>query len=44
MNEDQAIGIKTLARSIGEPLRQIVSNAGQDAATGTYGDMGGMGM
>ena len=25
--------------SIEEPLRQIVANAGEDAATGTYGDM-----
>jgi chaperonin GroEL len=45
-NEDQVIGIKILARSIEEPLRQIVSNAGEDAAVvladvkkgkGTYG-------
>jgi len=45
-NEDQAIGIKILSRSIEEPLRQIVSNAGEDAAVvladvkkgkGTYG-------
>ncbi|MDQ5918111.1 MAG: chaperonin GroEL, partial [Pseudomonadota bacterium] len=30
-NEDQAIGIKILSRSIEEPLRQIVANAGEDA-------------
>jgi chaperonin GroEL len=46
VNEDQAIGIKILVRSIEEPLRQIVANAGEDAAVvlaevkkgkGTYG-------
>src|SRR6201991_2389541 len=31
-NEDQAVGIRILARSIEEPLRQIVANAGEDAA------------
>jgi chaperonin GroEL len=31
-NEDQTHGIKILARAIEEPLRQIVSNAGEDAA------------
>jgi chaperonin GroEL len=31
-NEDQNHGIKILARSIEEPLRQIVTNAGEDAA------------
>jgi chaperonin GroEL len=45
-NEDQTTGIKILARSIEEPLRQIVANAGEDAAVvlnrvregkGTYG-------
>jgi len=45
-NEDQAIGIKILSRAIEEPLRQIVTNAGEDAAVvlakvkegkGTYG-------
>jgi chaperonin GroEL len=45
-NEDQATGIKILSRAIEEPLRQIVSNAGEDAAVvlakvkdgkGTYG-------
>jgi chaperonin GroEL len=45
-NDDQAIGIKILSRSIEEPLRQIVANAGDDAAVvlakvkegkGTYG-------
>jgi chaperonin GroEL len=46
VNEDQAIGIKLLSRAIEEPLRQIVANAGEDAAVvladvkkgkGTYG-------
>jgi chaperonin GroEL len=45
-NEDQTVGIRILARSIEEPLRQIVDNAGEDAAVvlnkvkegkGTYG-------
>src|SRR5476651_513312 len=31
-NEDQTTGIKILARAIEEPLRQIVTNAGVDAA------------
>jgi chaperonin GroEL len=31
-NDDQTTGIKILARSIEEPLRQIVANAGEDAA------------
>ena len=31
-NEDQNYGIKILARAIEEPLRQIVTNAGEDAA------------
>jgi chaperonin GroEL len=31
-NEDQAFGIRILLRSIEEPLRQIVANAGEDAA------------
>jgi chaperonin GroEL len=31
-NEDQTMGIKILARSIEESLRQIVTNAGEDAA------------
>jgi chaperonin GroEL len=31
-NEDQNHGIKILSRAIQEPLRQIVSNAGEDAA------------
>src|SRR5690606_19791536 len=30
-NEDQAFGVRILARAIEEPLRQIVTNAGQDA-------------
>jgi chaperonin GroEL len=32
VNEDQAVGIRILSRSIEEPLRQIVDNAGEDAA------------
>jgi chaperonin GroEL len=45
-NEDQAFGVKILVRAIEEPLRQIVANAGEDAAVvlakvkegkGTYG-------
>jgi chaperonin GroEL len=31
-NDDQNTGIKILARAIEEPLRQIVTNAGEDAA------------
>ena len=31
-NEDQAFGIRILSRAIEEPLRQIVANAGEDAA------------
>jgi chaperonin GroEL len=31
-NEDQGFGIRLLARAIEEPLRQIVANAGEDAA------------
>ncbi len=31
-NEDQNFGIRILVRSIEEPLRQIVANAGEDAA------------
>ena len=31
-NEDQTMGIRILARSIEEPLRNIVENAGEDAA------------
>jgi chaperonin GroEL len=31
-NDDQTTGIRILARSIEEPLRQIVANAGEDAA------------
>jgi chaperonin GroEL len=31
-NEDQTTGIRLLARAIEEPLRQIVENAGEDAA------------
>jgi chaperonin GroEL len=45
-NDDQATGIRILSRAIEEPLRQIVANAGDDAAVvlakvrdgkGTYG-------
>jgi chaperonin GroEL len=52
-NEDQAIGIKLLSRAIEEPLRQIVANAGEDAAVvlaqvksgkGTYGYNAGTGV
>jgi chaperonin GroEL len=32
VNEDQTTGIRILARAIEEPLRQIVTNAGEDAA------------
>ncbi len=32
VNEDQAFGIRILSRAIEEPLRQIVTNAGDDAA------------
>jgi chaperonin GroEL len=31
-NEDQHVGVRILARAIEEPLRQIVDNAGEDAA------------
>jgi chaperonin GroEL len=31
-NEDQTVGMRILSRSIEEPLRQIVENAGEDAA------------
>jgi len=31
-NEDQGVGIRILSRAIEEPLRQIVDNAGEDAA------------
>ena len=31
-NEDQGVGVRILARAIEEPLRQIVENAGEDAA------------
>ena len=32
LEPDQAVGIRILSRSIEEPLRQIVDNAGEDAA------------
>jgi chaperonin GroEL len=31
-NEDQTVGIRLLARAMEVPLRQIVENAGEDAA------------
>ena len=31
-NDDQNVGIKILERALEEPLRQIVSNAGNDAS------------
>jgi chaperonin GroEL len=31
-NEDQQVGVRILSRAIEEPLRQIVENAGEDAA------------
>jgi chaperonin GroEL len=31
-NDDQTVGIRILARAIEEPLRNIVENAGEDAA------------
>src|SRR5688572_13027926 len=31
-NEDQSVGIRILHRAVEEPLRQIVENAGEDAA------------
>src|SRR5687768_2847447 len=31
-NEDQAFGVRILVRAIEEPLRQVVTNAGEDAA------------
>ena len=31
-NEDQTVGVRILHRAIEEPLRQIVDNAGEDAA------------
>jgi chaperonin GroEL len=51
-NEDQTVGIRILSRSIEEPLRQIVENAGEDAAVvlnavkagkGAYGYNAGLG-
>jgi chaperonin GroEL len=32
LNEDQTVGIRILHRAVEEPLRQIVENAGEDAA------------
>src|SRR6202161_2402422 len=43
VNEDQTAGIRILARSIEEPLRQIVSNAGEDAAVVLNRVRGGQG-
>ncbi|MFM2290049.1 MAG: molecular chaperone GroEL, partial [Pseudomonadota bacterium] len=51
-NEDQTVGIRILTRAIEEPLRQIVENAGEDAAVilnkvkegkGSYGYNAGTG-
>src|SRR5690348_13259556 len=42
-NEDQSVGIRILARSIEEPLRQIVENAGEDAAVVLNAVKGGKG-
>ncbi|MFO1426361.1 MAG: chaperonin GroEL [Steroidobacteraceae bacterium] len=42
-NEDQTVGIRILARSIEEPLRQIVENAGEDAAVILNNVKGGKG-
>jgi len=43
INEDQTVGIRILARSIEEPLRQIVDNAGEDAAVILNNVKGGKG-
>jgi chaperonin GroEL len=42
-NEDQTVGIRILSRSIEEPLRQIVENAGDDAAVILNNVKGGKG-
>ena len=42
-NEDQTVGIRILSRSIEEPLRQIVENAGEDAAVILNNVKGGKG-
>ena len=42
-NEDQTVGIRILSRSIEEPLRQIVENAGEDAAVVLNARQGGQG-
>jgi chaperonin GroEL len=42
-NEDQTVGIRLLARAIEEPLRQIVENAGEDAAVVLNAVKAGMG-
>jgi chaperonin GroEL len=42
-NEDQTVGIRMLARAIEEPLRQIVENAGEDAAVVLNAVKGGKG-
>ncbi len=42
-NEDQTVGIRILSRSIEEPLRQIVDNAGEDAAVILNNVKGGKG-
>jgi chaperonin GroEL len=42
-NEDQTVGIRILSRAIEEPLRQIVENAGDDAAVILNNVKGGKG-
>jgi chaperonin GroEL len=42
-NEDQTVGIRILSRAIEEPLRQIVENAGEDAAVVLNNVKGGKG-
>jgi chaperonin GroEL len=42
-NEDQSVGINILRRAIEEPLRQIVGNAGTDAAVVLNAVVGGKG-
>jgi chaperonin GroEL len=42
-NEDQTVGINILKRAIEEPLRQIVGNAGTDAAVVLNAVLGGKG-
>jgi chaperonin GroEL len=42
-NDHQTVGIRLLARAIEEPLRQIVENAGEDAAVVLNAVKGGKG-